>query len=86
MAKSIYTDPILNNEEIITKVKQLGMMHLLYRMRRNVYRALTSFDYIPEYIQGNKSVEQFIFTFMNTEKKLINLLDEVERAYKTRNT
>ena len=84
MAKLIYTDPILNNEEIVTKVKQLGMMHLLYWMRKNVYKALISFDNIPKYIQECNSIEGFILTFMNTEKKLIEQLDETEKAYKTR--
>ena len=84
MAKLIHTEQILNNEEIITKVKQLGMMHLLYWMRRNVYRALTSFNDIPEYIQIHNSVEEFIFTFINTEEKIINLLNDIEHSYNTR--
>lgn len=83
MARLIYTEPILNNEEIITKIKQLGMMHLLYWMRKNVYNALTSLNHIPEYIKED-SVEGFILTFMNTEKKLINLLNDIEHSYKTR--
>ena len=84
MARLIYTEPILNNEEIVTKIKQLGMMHLLYWMRKNVYKALISFDDIPKYIQECNSVEGFILTFMNTEKKLIEQLDETEHSYKAR--
>ena len=61
--------------------KQLGMMHILYYMRRQVARMMRDFIHTRE-ILGNMSPETAILNWLDTENNLINYLSVWEGNYK----
>ena len=61
--------------------KQLGMMHILYYMRRQVARMMHDFSHVREML-GNLPPEIVILNSLNTENNLINHLSAWEENYK----
>ena len=63
-------------------VKQLGMTHLLYHIKREVINRFSSRQNVLKNVYGDKSLEDIILHWMNDENKIIDYLDAAERDYK----
>jgi hypothetical protein len=67
----------LSKYEIISMVKQLGMMHVLYFMNKQLYNVMNNI-YTPKMYS---TLEDFILSHLSTEQKLIDNLDAWEKRY-----
>lgn len=65
-------------------VKQLGMMHVLYYIRRKVYLLTQQFPDCTKRppFQGSSTIEDALLKWMNTESEVIERLDGWEKSYK----
>ena len=73
----------LSKHEIISMVKQLGMMHLLYHTSKKMYMLTQQFpDYTkrPPFI-GSPTIEDALLKWLSTESEVIERLDCWEKLY-----
>lgn len=72
----------MTKEEKIMIVKQLGMMHVLYRVKKAVMTTLTKYESITElYQRTGKTIEDTMLSWMEDEERLIYYLDNWEKAF-----
>ena len=72
----------MTKEEKIMIVKQLGMMHVLYRAKKNVMNTLTKYESLTElYKRTGKTIEDTMLLWMEDEERLIYYLDNSEKAF-----
>lgn len=70
--------------EVIGMVKQLGMMHILYHVRRKMYILTQQFPDCTKRspFAGCPTIEDALLKWMSTENEVIERLDVWEKAYK----
>lgn len=72
----------MTKEEKIMIVKQLGMMHVLYRAKKNVMNILTKYESLTElYKRTGKTIEDTMLLWMEDEERLIYYLDNWEKTF-----
>jgi hypothetical protein len=72
----------MTKEEKIMIVKQLGMMHVLYRAKKNVMNTLTKYESLTElYKRTGKTIEDSMLSWIEDEERLIYYLDNWEKAF-----
>lgn len=78
----------LSKYEIISMVKQLGMMHVLYFMNKQLYDLVGNAHTSNIYPQLNmcKTLEDCVLSRLSTERSLIDHLDMWEKSYWYNNT
>lgn len=74
-------DRPISHKEAIIMTKQLGMMHILYYMRRQVASLMHDFSHMRELL-GNKPPELVILNWLSTENRLFEHLSSWEENYK----
>lgn len=74
----------LSKNEIIRMVKQLGMMHILYHIRRKMYMLTQQFPDCTKRspFVGCTTIEDALLKWMSTENEVIERLDGWEKGYK----
>ena len=74
----------LSKNEIIRMVKQLGMMHILYHVRRKMYMLTQQFPVCTKRspFLGSPTIEDALLKWMSTENEVIERLDGWEKGYK----
>lgn len=75
----------LSKHEIISMVKQLGMMHVLYFMNKQLYNVVGNAQIATIYPMC-KTLEDCVLSHLSTEQKLIDHLDAWEKRYWYHNT
>ena len=70
----------LSKKEVISIVKQLGMMPTLYRTVRHLNKLMNETPALRSFI--NKPMTEVIMSWFRTENDVILRLDEMERAAK----
>ena len=73
----------LSKNEIIRMVKQLGMMHILYHVRRKMHMLTQQFPDCTKRppFAGSPTIEDALLEWMSTENEVIERLDNWEKAY-----
>lgn len=72
----------MTKEEKIMIVKQLGMMHVLYRVKKDLMNTLTKYESLTElYKRTGKTIEDTMLSWMEDEERLIYYLDNWEKVF-----
>ena len=79
--RDIKREPTLSFKEWVCKVKQLGLMHILYWMIKDVHKAYYKAG-IKSIGLSNYHIAQQFYYLSNTESKLVDYLDSWEKKYK----
>jgi hypothetical protein len=78
----------MTKKEKLMMVKQLGMTHLLYHIKRKVIDMFStpSGQKLLKNIYEDKPLEDIILHWMNDENKIIDYLDAAEKGWKEKCT
>ena len=74
----------MTKREKLMMIKQLGMTHLLYHIKRKVINmcSIPSGQKLLKYVYGDKPLEDIILNWMCDENKIIDYLDSAEKECK----